>query len=151
MLGVQAAGVAPVLYAVKHGQLPAASGGTTIADGINVQVPRNWRKARRAILESEGSMVVVSDEQMLAALARMGRQGVFGEPAASAALAGVEEAIRQKIIGPSERVLAVVTGSGLKDTASAIKAAGQPIAISEPTLDAVAAGLERFRKSQKTG
>jgi threonine synthase len=143
MLGVQAADVAPVLYAVEHGTLPSTSEGTTIADGINVQVPRNWRKARNAILESKGAMVSVSDEAMLAALARMGRHGVFGEPAAAAALAGLEEAIVQQLVAPGERVLAVVTGSGLKDTASAMKAAGQPIAI-QPSLDAVAAGLKAF-------
>lgn len=149
LLGVQADGVAPVLYAVAHDRLPDLSDGTTIADGINVQVPRNWRKARRAILDSEGTMVAVSDEQMLAALAKLGRHGVFGEPAAAAALAGVEEAIRQKTIGPKDRVLAVVTGSGLKDTVSAIKAAGQPIALQEPSLDAVAAGLKSFNHNKK--
>jgi threonine synthase len=149
MLGVQAAGVAPVLYAVKHDKLPDQSDGTTIADGINVQVPRNWRKARRAILESEGAMVSVSDQRMLAALTNLGRHGVFGEPAAAAALAGVEEAIRQKTISGKERVLAVVTGSGLKDTASAIRAAGEPIALEEPTLDAVAAGLKTFNQNKK--
>jgi len=151
MLGVQAADVAPVLYAVEHDKLPSTSDGTTIADGINVQVPRNWRKARKAILESKGTMVTVSDAQMLAALTQLGRHGVFGEPAAAAALAGVEEAIRQKTIGEKDRVLAVVTGSGLKDTVSAIKAAGQPIAIREPTLDAVAAGLEQYQNTKKTG
>jgi threonine synthase len=69
--------------------------------------------------------------------------------AAAAALAGVEEAIRQKTIGPKDRVLAVVTGSGLKDTVSAIKAAGQPIALQEPSLDAVAAGLKSFNHNKK--
>jgi threonine synthase len=149
LLGVQAAGVAPVLYAVEHDRLPDASDGTTIADGINVQVPRNWRKARKAILDSKGSMVGVSDAAMLTALTKLGRHGVFGEPAAAAALAGVEEAIGRKIIGAHDRVLAVVTGSGLKDTASAIRAAGQPIAINEPTLEAVAAGLKSFEQSKK--
>ena len=94
-------------------------------------------------------MVAVSDDQMLAALKRLGRHGMFGEPAAAAALAGVEEAIRQKILGSSDRVLAVVTGSGLKDTVSAIKATGQPIAIEQPTLEAVAAGLKSFQQSKK--
>lgn len=143
MLGVQAAGVAPVRHAVEHGTLPSVSDGTTIADGINVQVPRNWRKARNAILESDGAMVSVSDDAMLAALAQMGRHGVFGEPAAAASVAGLEEALRQGIVAVGERVLAVVTGSGLKDTVSAVKAAGQPIPI-EPILNAVAAGLNAF-------
>ena len=146
MLGVQASGVAPVEYAWQHGELPRAVGGTTIADGINVAVPRNWRKAINAIRASNGTMVCVSDEEMLAALGQMGRHGVFGEPAAAASVAGVQVAVERGIIGRDERVLAVVTGSGLKDTVSAMKAAGQPIRIDEPTLDAVAAGLKKFQE-----
>ena len=58
-----------------------------------------------------------------------GRHGVFAEPAAAAALAGVVAAIESKMIGPNERVLVMITGSGLKDTKNAIRAGGQPIAI----------------------
>ncbi len=52
-----------------------------------------------------------------------GRHGVFAEPAAAAALAGVVAAIESKIIGPDDRVLVMITGSGLKDTKNAIRAA----------------------------
>jgi threonine synthase len=148
LLGVQAAGVAPIEFALRHGTLPRPSSGTTIADGINVQVPRNWRKATSAIRKSEGTMVTVTDAQILAALAQAGRHGVFGEPAAAAAFAGVKVAVDMGIIKQNERVLAVNTGSGLKDTASAMKAAGAPIEI-EADLDAVAAGLEAFRRTRQ--
>jgi threonine synthase len=142
ILGVQAAGVAPVEYALKHDQLPAVSNGTTIADGINVQVPRNWRKAVRAIRAAEGTIVNVSDEEMLMALARAGRHGVFGEPAAAAGIAGVKVAVERGIIRRDESVLAVNTGSGLKDTSSAMKAVGKPLQI-EADLDQVAAQFGR--------
>ena len=77
-----------------------------------------------------------------------GRHGVFGEPAAAAGIAGVKVAVERGIIGANERVLAVITGSGLKDTVSAMKAGGQPIQI-EADLDAVAAGLESFSRSNE--
>ena len=57
-----------------------------------------------------------------------GRHGVFAEPAAAASLAAVVSAIESKIIGPNERVLVMITGSGLKDTKNAIRAGGKPIA-----------------------
>jgi threonine synthase len=148
LLGVQAAGVAPVEYALQHDTLPQSSTGTTIADGINVLVPRNWRKAVNAIRAAGGAIVTVSDEQILAALAQAGRHGVFGEPAAVAAIAGVKAAIERGTIKPSDRVLAVNTGSGLKDTASAMKASGTPIEIGAD-LDAVAAGLDAFRRKKR--
>jgi threonine synthase len=150
LLGVQAVGVAPIDYALRHDILPKPNGGTTIADGINVLVPRNWRKAVHAIRSSEGAMVTVTDEQILAALSQAGRHGVFGEPAAAAAIAGVKVAVEQGIINRNERVLAVNTGSGLKDTVSAMKAAGEPYHI-ESGLDAVAAGVEAFERERTDG
>jgi threonine synthase len=143
LLGVQAAGVAPIAYAFENEELPSRVAGTTIADGINVAVPRNWRKAARAVRACEGAFVTVTDDQMLDAIAQLGRHGIFAEPAAAASLAGVKLAVERGIIDGHQRVLAVCTGSGLKDTASAMRAAGKPIRI-EPDLDAVAAGIENL-------
>ena len=61
-------------------------------------------------------LVTASDEAILDAMRLAGRHGVFAEPAAAAALAGVVSAIESKMIGPNERVLVMITGSGLKDT-----------------------------------
>jgi threonine synthase len=140
LLGVQAAGVAPIEYAFKYGKLPAPNDGTTIADGINVQVPRNWRKAVNAIRAAEGAVVSVTDDEILAALSQAGKHGAFGEPAAAAGIAGIKAAREAGIIGADESVLGVITGSGLKDTVSAMKAAGEPIKI-EADIDQVAAAL----------
>ena len=141
LLGVQASEVAPMRHALRHGRLPEPDGRTTIADGINVQIPRNWRKAVHAVHSSEGTILGVTDRQMLAALAQAGRHGIFGEPAAAAAIAGVRAAAESGLLGAEDRVLALNTGSGLKDTTSALQATGQPVRI-EPDLDAVAAVME---------
>jgi threonine synthase len=148
LLGVQASDVKPIIYALEHETLPDEADGKTIADSIDVKVPRNWRKAVRAVRDSGGQIVTASDDAILDAMRLAGRHGVFAEPAAAAALAGVVAARNSKIIGPHERVLTMITGSGLKDTRSAIRAAGRPIAI-EPDVSAVQSALDMSRKGAK--
>jgi threonine synthase len=125
---------------LEHGELPNQATGKTIADSIDVHVPRNWRKAVNAIREADGVLVTASDDAILEAMRLAGRHGVFAEPAAAAAMAGVVSAIESKTISPTDRVLVMITGSGLKDTKNAIRAAGRPIEI-ESTVEAVAANL----------
>jgi threonine synthase len=134
MLGVQAENVAPIKYACQHDALPAADGRSTIADSIDVPIPRNWQKAVGAIRESNGQIITVSDEQILDAIRLAGQHGLFAEPAAAAAVAGIVAAVDNGTISSQAQVAGFITGSGLKDTQSAIKAGGQPIRI-EPDLD----------------
>ena len=136
LLAVQAEHVAPIKAALLTGKLPTGDLGTTMADSIDVAAPRNWRKAVRALEQSEGTVVTVSDEQITEAMRLSGRHGVFAEPAAAAALAGIAVALEDKLIEPSARVLAMITGSGLKDIRSAVRAGGAPVSI-EPSLTAL--------------
>jgi threonine synthase len=142
LLAAQAEHVNPISYAIEHGELPLAGDGNTIADSIDVHVPRNWRKAVNAIHDSDGVVVTASDEAILDAMRIAGRHGVFAEPAAAASLAAVVSANDSKIIGPNNRVLVMVTGSGLKDTKNAIRAGGRPIEI-ESSVAAVAAHVQK--------
>jgi threonine synthase len=141
LLAAQAECVNPISYAIEHGELPPAGHGKTIADSIDVHVPRNWRKAVNAIQDSDGVVMTASDEAILEAMRLAGRHGVFAEPAAAASLAAVVSAIESTTIGPHDRVLVMITGSGLKDTKNAIRAGGRPIEI-EPTVSAVAENLD---------
>jgi len=142
LLGVQAAGVAPVQAAYESGKL-APSTGDTFADSINCPVPRNWRKAVNAVRESEGTFVSVTDDEIRAAMRDTGRlAGIFAEPAAATAVAGVAAAIRQGIIDPRASVVAYITGNGLKDIRAAIECAHGPIDV-KPHLNAIEAALER--------
>jgi threonine synthase len=137
MLGVQAEGARPLVDAFERGGDMAPSDARTIADSICVGHPRNWRKALRAVRESGGALVAVPDEAILEAMREAGRRaGVFGEPAGVAGLAGVRAAAEKGIVGRSASVLAVVTGSGLKDARTAMDAAGRPFTLA-PTDDAV--------------
>jgi threonine synthase len=139
MLGVQAEGARPLVDAWESGRDVVPSDASTIADSICVGHPRNWRKALRAVRASEGALVAVPDEAILDAMRASGRKaGLFGEPAGVAGVAGVRAAVSAGIIGPRESVLAVVTGSGLKDARTAMRAAGEPVtlAASDDAVDA---------------
>lgn len=142
--GVQAEGAKPILDAFKSGAERVMFGpADTVADSISVGAPRNWAKALRAVRESEGDMVAVSDAEILSAIPELARKsGVFGEPAGAAAFAGFRKMAGEGRLGRDERVAVVVTGNGLKDIESARKSAGSPI-ISEPDIDRFSEQLER--------
>ncbi len=130
MLGVQAAGAAPVTAAFRSGEALKPIEPQTIADSIAVGVPRNWKKAVLAIQASSGTMINVEDEEILEAMRCAGRlAGVFAEPAAATAVAGVRRAVEEGIIGRKASVLAVITGNGLKDIRSAQSAVTKPFDI----------------------
>lgn len=110
---------------------------TTIADSISVDVPRDGQMAVRAILETDGDAVQVSDEDILSAVKLLGKnEGIFAEPAGATAYAGVRKLAIMGDLPEDETIVAVVTGNGLKDVASALKVAGEPIKI-DPDLDEV--------------
>jgi len=81
-----------------------------------------------AVRESGGTMINVSDDQILGAMRYTGRlTGIFAEPAAACAIAGLRRAVRDGIIGKSSEAVALVTGNGLKDVQSGRMAVGSPI------------------------
>jgi len=84
-----------------------------------------------------GTWEKMSDDDILAAMRELAQEtGVFAEPAAATAYAGLVASARAGQVGSGERVVVVITGSGLKDVPSAIRAA--PAAhIIDPDLDAV--------------
>ena len=112
---------------------------TTVADSISVDAPADGLAAVRAIVESGGTAITVPDEDILAHIALVARLGgVFGEPAGVASVAGLAALARRGTIRPQERVVAVVTGNGLKDIAAVMRVAGNWPVI-EPTAAAFAA------------
>ena len=127
VLGVQATEVDAVARAYETGSPSSTDGATTLADSIDVPVPRNWRKAIARVRASDGAFARVSDVEITDALLATGRlAGVFAEPAAAAAVAGIKRAVLDGTIPPDADVLAVVTGHGLKDIRTAMSVAGQP-------------------------
>ncbi|PKN45717.1 MAG: threonine synthase, partial [Deltaproteobacteria bacterium HGW-Deltaproteobacteria-17] len=87
--------------------------------------PRDAVKALRGIRDTNGLMVTVEDEAIFEAGRLMGTYaGVFAEPAAACAFAGVLALKAAGTIQPHHRCLVFSTGSGLKDVAGASMAAG---------------------------
>lgn len=137
ILGVQSTGCCPFVTAAETGLELVPTEENTIADSIAVGVPRNPVKALRAVKESGGTWIAVSDDDILEAMRVLGRtEGVFGEPAGVTATAGVFSAVKQGIIKSNETVTTISTGSGLKDVKNALRAAGSPT-LCEPTLEAL--------------
>ena len=86
----------------------------TIADSISVGIPRNGIKALNAIHESKGLMIDVTDDEILDAMRILAQKtGIFGEPAGVASFAGIMKMKRMGLFSSSERVVCLVSGSGL--------------------------------------
>ena len=137
LMGVQAEGSQAMAKAWREGIPPeqmTSQPAETIADSIAAGLPRDRVKAMRAVRETGGAYITVSDEEILTAMKELARgAGVFAEPAGSAPYAGLVKARAQGLVGENERVVVIATGNGLKDVASAMKATGEPHFI-EPTL-----------------
>jgi threonine synthase len=124
MLGVQAEG-APAIHDAFHDHDDVSDLAETLADSISVGRPRNTIKACRALEQSGGTSVLVTDEAILEAEVTLGStEGIYAEPAAAAPIAGIEKARDEGIIESDETVVVVSTGFGLKDTKSAREATG---------------------------
>ena len=139
ILGVQSTGCCPFVDAARENRPLRPTPENTLADSIAVGVPRNPIKALRAVRDSKGAWIAVTDEQILDTMRVLGRtEGVFGEPAGVTATAGVRQAVADGVIKPDETVTVISTGSGLKDVRNALRAAGKP-QLCEPSLDALEA------------
>jgi threonine synthase len=138
LMGVQADGSAACYNAWKAGsESIIAINAQTIADSINADLPRDGVRAVRAVRETCGAYLTVSDDEILTAIPEIARgEAIFSEPAASAAYAGLKKAVAQGLLNSDETVVCLLTGNGLKDIASAMKVAGTGTVI-EPTLEAV--------------
>ena len=138
MMGFQAAGAAPIVagHAIANPQ--------TIASAIRIGNPASWQPALKAREQSGGVIAAVSDDEILEAYRLLSsREGLFGEPASAASLAGLIKSVRQGLDLSDRRVVCIITGSGLKDPDLAVSSiTAQTIEVA-PTLAAVeAAALE---------
>lgn len=153
LLAVQASGAAPLTRAFfdRSEHVVRIDDTSTIADSINVGMPRNPLKALRTVRASGGAYVNVEDPSILEWIPRLAQTtGVFAEPTATAAIAGVAAARSQGIIAASETVLAVATGTGLKDIRTAMRSVAVPSPI-EANLGAVEALLASADVSRLEG
>ncbi len=117
IVGVESENASAVADAFKEGRedvLPVDA--KSIAGGINVSFPLNAKKALRALTDSQGGMITVSDEEILEAQRLLAsKEGVFAEPAGAASLAGLWKYCEVEGLDRGDVVVCLVTGGGLKD------------------------------------
>lgn len=110
MMGFQAIGASPIVlgHPIDHPK--------TIATAIRIGNPASWQTAVRARDESGGVIRAVTDAEILRAYRLLAsREGIFGEPASAASVAGLLKMAREKVVFKDKRIVCVITGSGLKD------------------------------------
>jgi len=140
LIAVQATGSPALVRALESDGVVSPCEAATIADGISVGLPRNGAMAVRCIRASKGCGVLVSDEEILAAEKELARlTGVFAEPSGAASYAGLLRLLAEGKIARDERVVLLITGSGLKSVDAVAEAAGRviPVAPGEEGLEMV--------------
>jgi threonine synthase len=118
MIGVQAEGAAPLARTLQENsdELLKVPNPETVATAIRIGAPVNWKKALKAVRESKGTIITVSDDEILKAQRLLAStEGLFVEPASAASIAGLAKATRQCLVDRGELVVCVATGHGLKD------------------------------------
>jgi threonine synthase len=119
MMGFQAAGSAPIVKGriVKKPK--------TFATAIRIGNPASWKSAEKARDESGGIIDSVTDDEILAAYKLMAsKEGIFGEPASAAPLAGLIKMRERGLDVSNKKVVCIVTGNGLKDPGVPVKDIG---------------------------
>lgn len=107
----------------------------TIADSISVDIPRNFYMAKQFIQKYKGEFLTVSDDAILEASVVLSRNtGIFAEPAAATAFAGLLSYSQQNKLDKDSKNVVLLTGSGLKDLKSVQKLLNIPEAI-KPSIE----------------
>lgn len=116
LLGVQADGAAPIVYD-RVFENPE-----TVATAIRIGNPASWELAKNALAESDGTILSVTDEEILEAYTMItSKEGVFAEPGSCATIAGIKKRIDAGEIAKGTTIVGVLTGNGLKDPETAIR------------------------------
>ena len=148
LIGVQAEGSAAIANAFANDTEeiePVIA--STIADSIAADRPSDGLRALRAVRQSGGTYLTVSDEAILQGMVALAEDAtVFAEPAAAAAYAGMLQQAADGQIDPDEQVVVLITGNGLKDIGAASRACASP-----PTIDASMGALQRAFSDQEHG
>ncbi len=135
MWGFQASGAAPIVHNTIE-QNPE-----TIATAIRIGNPASREGAIAARDESNGLIDEVTDQEILEAYHFLAsKEGLFGEPASAASVAGLIKCSRRGLVKPGMKIVCVITGHGLKDPDTATKQQKLPPAV-EPTLESVVDAL----------
>ncbi len=118
LYAVQARACAPFYQAYQKGLDDAqpVSPNQTIAEGIRIARPVRGRQVLRAVRATGGVVLAVDDYEIQEGRALLAQQGLYVEPTSAATVAALRK--MDKMIGPDERTIVPLTGSGLKSTST---------------------------------
>jgi len=153
MVGVQAEGASPFASMILENRedLVPVSDPKTIATAIRIGAPVNWKKALRAVKESDGTVVTVTDAEIVEAQKSLARsEGLFVEPASAASVAGLKKLIERGDVSATESVVCVLTGHGLKDPEIVSKYYEKPVEI-ENDVESVERQLQKLFPDECSG
>jgi len=139
MVGIQAEGAAPIANSMKQGlsEVEFVKKPDTVATAIRIGSPVNWKKAVRAVEESNGLVETVSDKEILEAQRLLAQyEGLFVEPASAASIAGLRKLAKMGLVDRDEKIVCIVTGHGLKDPNIVLRRFPRPVEV-DATVDAV--------------
>jgi threonine synthase len=131
---VQAEGANPLarMWRFAAAELEPMESPETAATAIRIGNPRSWKKALRAVRDTDGFVMDVTDEEIAEAKAMIGRDGIGCEPASATTLAALRKLTEQRKIDRDAVVVAILTGHALKDTDYILKSQSR-----EPALQGV--------------
>ena len=99
---------------IRTGVYKNAVNPVTVADSISVSAPSNAFMAVKAVKESNGFSVTVSDDEIMVAQRELAMSaGIFAEPSCSTVLAALKKS--KETLNKNEQIVLLITGSGLKD------------------------------------
>ena len=141
--GAQAAGCSPVAEAFAAGRdaiKPVRP--QTIAKSLAIGNPADGPYALDAVRDSGGGFGCVTDDEIVEGIRLLARtEGIFAETAGGVTIASLAQLAASGVVRPDERVVAYVTGNGLK-TIEAVSPHCGPTATIAPTLEAFAASID---------
>ena len=146
LVPVQPLGNSPLIRAIKSGQefrqIEAESHPSTIAAGLSDPYPWDGDAALEGVRKTGGTGETANDREIIEAIRDLAKyEGIFAEPSGAAALAGLKRLLDAGVIDRSDRVVALVTGAGLKDIEFAKTLISQPPII-EPNERDLGAALK---------
>jgi len=128
MVIVQARGSNALVRTLRAGgkDLEVVPDPQTMATAIRIGEPKSWKKALKAVHFTNGLVLDVDDDEIMAAKVELGRDGIGSEPASATTLAGIRNLVAEGVIPPKARIVAFLTGHALKDTDAILRSVGRP-------------------------
>jgi threonine synthase len=139
LIAVQPEGSSAIATALISGadSISRVPGAASVADSLTVEVPRSSILCLESVRMSHGGGVIVTDREIIRGISELAElTGIFAEPAAAAVVPGLKRALNDGLVDRNEKIVLLVTGTGLKDIGAAMRAVDVPPSI-RPHLEEV--------------